>query len=216
MPWWIRDPARIAREERRQHRLRALRYNLYHDEINYNPYRRKRTTGLRVHSGRTDLESPTAQGSSWDLVQLAVEEARKAEQNYLKDHGQHTQGIQSDGQHQWSPANTPRGIRLQFLKERRTFKPSDEENLEKVLHNSIKDNKHLAAQPGLTGLARLAHSFGLAINRDIKAPLAAIGVSSIINGPLVKVARKERISILRYGRGSNLDDCNIVKCRSGA
>ena len=197
-----------------------VRQILDHHASDDNPYRRNRFASVRRPSGDIDLENPTAQRSLRSIgfqlsdgredrhsstvfqhaeSHLAAEGVHQ-EQDPVQDHGQHADQIRSFGPPQRTlTGSTHRFARLHFGKNR----PRDEEDLEKVLHNSIKHNKPLSAQSGLTGLARLARSFGLTINRDIKAPLAAIGVSSITIGPLLKLARKEKISIFRYGRESN-------------
>ena len=218
----------IEVQERRT-RPRRLRFDSSHDATDYNPYRRKRLHFVKAGSVDDDWDiiypsTGREKGRHSSVVvqhaepELVVEEAHKEEQNHVKDHGQHAEGIPHDGQQQSSPINedryTLRRSRLRLGKDKRISRPSDEENLEKVLNKSIKDNKSLATQSRLTTLALSACPFGLASNRDIKAPLAAIGASSITNGPLVKLARKERISILRYGREKDSEDCNHVKCRS--
>ena len=237
MRWLSPSPKAQVENEEHRHGPRNLDYDSYHP-TNYNPFRRNRTADLRDDANRDDLEGPPAQRSSGHLVPsrkdseearqsrdlfpraksgLAVLETRKEGQSYAADYEQHTQGTLPDIQQQLnSYTYDPVRKRVHLMRRRGIFRPSDEENLEEVLHNSIKNNKPLATQTGLTGLARIAHSFGLAIDRDIKAPLAEIGVSSIINGPLLKSARKESISIIRYGRESDSNDGNIVKCRSGA
>ena len=125
------------------------------DATDYNPYRRKRVKFVwkESDSNRYTIYPSTdrEKGRRSSVVvqhaepELAVEEAHKEEQNHVKDHGQHAEGIPHEGQQQSSPINgdryTPRRSRLRLGKDKRISRPSDEENLEKFLHKSIKDNK---------------------------------------------------------------------------
>ena len=186
---------------------RSGRPGSYHHAPDYNPFRR--VSPSRGRSGSIDLERPGTQRSTRHLVvpnmnggqdrlsgsafqhvesELAVGEAHMQEQDYGRNHGQRPEISQLDG--------------------RSTRRRRDEENPGKVLHDSIKDSNTLRAQNRFTGLARWACSFGFGFNHDIKVPLAAIGASSIMNGPLVKVARQESISVFRYWQGGcNPGDC---------
>ena len=214
---------------------RSGRPNSYHHAPDYNPFRR--VSPSRGRSGSIDLEDPGAQrstrhflvpntdggqdrlsGSAFQHVEseLAVGEAQKEEQDYGKDHERHPEIFQLDGQPQSSTTNeeryTPTRRPLYLMKDEGASIPNDEENPGGFLHSSTKNSQTFPGQSGLTRLARWACSFGLDLIHDIKAPLAEIGASSITNGPLVKMARKERISILRYGHESGSKDCNPLKC----